>query len=304
MRIGDTWRIPTALVVVSVATTVMVTSRKSAPPPAAPPAPVVRTLPSLDGVYGTVATPGPVFAGITLGASAKDTDATSERISAALAVHGVRIGETNGVITNITIYVREPERCHQLRAALERTWGVPTIDQIWLHPMHARASFVDRVEISGSTDCMLMFDRYLDATDWVDKLPLSTLRDASLPGDDGAVEQLGEHCFGSGGIGLGLGTSPLTRYFVARVDATGAFISVTAPAAHDFESVRVALTARLGAEPTVEVPRGGGLVLRWKRPLAVTAQLLDDDIHVTIGVYPSACPRGERSMPAVVRAPH
>lgn len=252
--------------------------------------PAVRADPPVEILLGRgVATLGPVFDGAAPGADAK---AAAERVRLAAHASAVRIEDGD-----VRVYFGEADRCHELRAAMVRAWGEPSSGRAWLGGSHRRATYLEGKEQLGSDGCGLVFDRYLDAAEWVAALPIDAIRRPSSlhTPDDLIVEQLGANCYASAWSDTGLGaTNERTEYTLYMVDERAVWIGVTARNASGFEQVRAALEERLKAAPKVEIEKDSGEVLRWERPVQVTAQHLGSDFHVMIGEYPKQCRSGAR----------
>jgi hypothetical protein len=304
-------RIPTALAVMSIAAAVLLaivvrersnaesrwvlqqrTEAEAKARSEADAAGAAREDPPIDSLYGQgVATMGTAFHGVALGAHAAglDAKATAERIRMAIHAPEVRIRERYGEIADVHVYFDDQDRCHQLRDALTRAWGEPSVGHIWLAPSHRRASYLEGEEVSGRAGCELRFDRYVDVSEWVASLPIDGIRTPSSlhsppSSDDRAVEQLGANSYASSWSGMGLGaTNELTDYAVAMVDDKVVWIQVTARNARGFDEVRSKLVERLKAEPEVETGSDTGEVLRWQHPVPVTVQHLGGDFYVMIG---------------------
>jgi hypothetical protein len=183
-------------------------------------------------VGNTPGTPGPMFDGVTLGAS-MDTFQTSDARDRVDDLVRERVADVSyrGVERLYEIHVEIPyDTCSAFHDRLVTRWR-PSGGDIWIDPAtRTRAAFV-------ADACSLEFTTYLDVEDWVSKLPVGALGqpaasvDRSLPG-----------------VGTGKGYTSIS---IDRDDAdsvTGVTITGDTDLSTQ-EQIRAALAARYAGAP-------------------------------------------------------
>lgn len=175
----------------------------------------------------TPASLGSLFEGVTLGAPAESfqTEEARQRIYDAIQFHALEIAFlTDKNLDGIRIDISQSE-CDRLHSLLDAAWR-PSSNDVWLDPAtHQRAAF-------SADDCSLVFDRYLDAADWVALLPLH-LDDTTFP-------------FAYPGVGSGRGGARCYRDFAGIVRG----VNITGDTDLDTQAkIRDALAARLNVQP-------------------------------------------------------
>ena len=252
-----------------------------------------QQLEQLNDLFGPKpASMGSLLEGIYLGADpgSFQPEATRRRIDRAsrdgfLSVSfDVNASALQGVSIEVTSrdYDRDlgevVDACDTLRDKLTEAWGRPTAGSTWVDPaIHQRASIDPEV-------CVLTFDRYLDASEWVTAVPFDVI--GTKP--DKLIEKLGASVdyddegvyWTVPGLGLGKGGTKLE----AILDK-GRIVAVKAIANSDFDSVvavREAITAKLKTPAKQDEDTG---LWQWKKKASLD-QLDSGRFVVTVGKIP------------------
>ena len=167
--------------------------------------------------------------------------------------------DIHGAVGAVVVYVTPEDQsaCDSLRAKLIEAWGTPT-DSIWLAPDGSQRARID--------NCQLTFDPTLSPAAWlaaIDVIGQPEARLETLPG--ASTDDLGFHWYVPG-TGYGAGNSLAT----AVVDK-GKITYVNAGGETDFDTLvalRDAVSARMKSQPTRDDETGDWV---WKK--APTARL-------------------------------
>ncbi len=227
----------------------------------------------LDQLFGPKpAAMGALFDGVQLGAAGADLPQdVRKRLDDTMRDGFITVtfdGDDSALfVVAVTLASDDDARdtCDQLGAKLAAAWG-HSVAGVWIDPAaHQRATLVT------GEPCELRFERYLDASDFVAKLPFAAIggrADALATQLGAAVEAEGDHLYWTlPGVGASTGTSRVTAFS----SDDGRIVGFTVASAADFDSttaIRDALAKQLGGSPERSIEEGeptGSVVWEWKR---------------------------------------
>ena len=203
---------------------------------------------------------GSLFAGVEIGGPLfEDQRARLQHAR----VDGMRVllEATRGVLESVAVTV-DTRDCPTLASDLAAAWGRST-DKIWIDAANHRRAWVD------AEACMVTFEHYVDAADWVAAQPWALI---GTPPD--TVPELGP----------GLEGGRALTYSITHVDERGRLDRIEQSVTSDFHTmiaVREAISRKLSLQPT----RSADGVWLWKGH-AMLAHVHDQRFQLTIGKQP------------------